>query len=75
MSRTGYGQIVFLSGLAPGFYEVILTVTNDADTTFQDSARLAAVGPASCLAGNANGDNHIDLSDIVRSLQVLGGQR
>lgn len=59
--RTAEGVTPAVSDLAPGFYDVTLTVTNDAGTVNTDTMLFTAIG----CKGDFDGDHDIDGSDLA----------
>jgi hypothetical protein len=66
--RTASGKTVELVDIDPGHYHVTLTVSDVCGTQYQDTMRLAALGP-----WDINGDAATDLAEVIHILQVLSG--
>jgi len=73
-NRTASGEIVQLLNLEPGFYNVFLTVTDDAGQTDTDIMLLGVAGPSAALF-DANGDGMVGLEEAIHALQVVSGIR
>lgn len=72
-ARTASGKTVELVDIDPGHYDVTLTVYTDSDvcgTQYQDTMRLAALGP-----WDISGDGTTGLAEVIHLLQVLSGIR
>lgn len=69
------GETVTYNDIAPGHYEVVLTVTDDGGAIGQDCLNLSAAGPATGMAGDADRNNKIDMADIIVGLQIMSGHR
>lgn len=73
-NRAATGQNPTLTDLAPGFYDVILTVTDNAGAIGKDTMLLAASGKCTGTL-DIDGDGKLGLEEIVYILQVLTGIR
>jgi len=89
-NRTASGQSPTISGLKPGFYDVILTVIDDSGKTYTDTKVLVATGASAGIytqeqlnqavateraKWDASGDGKIGLEEAIRALQVTSGMR
>lgn len=68
LDRTAAGSNPRLTNLAPGFYDVVLTVTDNAGDTDTDSMLLGVAG-----RWDIDGDNKLGLSECIYILQILSG--
>jgi DNA-binding beta-propeller fold protein YncE len=69
--RTATGQNPTVNSLAPGFYDVLLRVTDDKGDIATDEMLLAVAGGT----WDINGDGKQGLEEIIFILQVLSGAR
>ena len=67
-NRTASGVNPTVTNLAPGFYDVILTVTDDTAATDEDTCLLAVAG-----LWDIDGDGKLGVAEIIYGLQVLAG--
>jgi hypothetical protein len=70
-NRTAFGQIVTVTNLSPGFYDVSLVVTDNMSKTATDSMLLAVGGNLACI----NNDARLGLAQVIYILQVIAGAR
>ncbi len=79
------GVAPVLTGLAPGFYDVVLTVWDDSGVAAKDEMVLAVAGDAAACADqlaardavlskfDVHGDGVIGLEEAVRALRIVAG--
>lgn len=72
-STSASGQVAIIANIAPGFYDVVLTVTDDTGLIDTDSMLLAVSELP--IYGDANQNGKIGLEDIIILLQILTGIR
>ena len=66
--RTASGEIVAVEDLAPGFYNVTLTVTDNDDLSGTDDMTLAAIG----CKGDFDADGVVDGTDLAEFAENFG---
>jgi len=59
-----------LANLAPGFYDVVLTVSDNHGETGADSRTLCVI-----RTSDVNEDGQIGLAEAINALQVVSGAR
>jgi len=68
LDKTATGSNPRLTNLSPGFYDIVLTVTNNAGNIDKDSMLLGVAG-----RWDIDGDNKLGLSECIYILQILSG--
>lgn len=69
-NRTASGKKPTVSNLAAGFYDVVLTITDNCGKIGTDTMLLGAAGP-----WDINDDEKLGLAEIIHILQTLSGVR
>lgn len=69
-NKTATGAKVNLSGLNKGFYDVVLTVTDNSGAQSSNTIWLAVSGD---VKGDVNADKRIGLEEAIYALQVVAG--
>jgi len=69
-NKTATGSNPTVTNLAKGFYEVILTVTDNSGLSDTDTMLLGVYGP-----WDINGDGAIGLEEVIHILQEVSGLR
>lgn len=69
-NKTATGSNPTITNLSTGFYDVVLTVTDDAGDTDTDTMLLGVAG-----TWDVNGDGVIGLEEAIHALQVVSGVR
>jgi hypothetical protein len=67
-NRSAAGAMPTVTDLAPGFYDVTLTVTDDTASTDDDTCEVAATGRY-----GIDDDDKLGLAEVLYILQALAG--